>query len=160
MKKVLIGLGIAVGVLGMVIFAGVMYIGTMGPEIFVQYGHEVKDRFRDTINELALLEEGEELEYFYSDGIVSIRNGMYMLTDRHLILYNDSWETPAVILPYSRLQAIGAEFSDSFFVDSYLSVVDDEDNYWTFPVSKEKERDHEFHDYLEERIEEEGFYSE
>lgn len=160
MKKFLIGLGITVGVLGMILVTAVMYVGTMGPELHVQYGHEVKDRFMDTIRELGLLEEGEELEYFYSDAIVDIKSGMYMLTDRNLIIYVADWDPPAVILPYTQLQAVGAQFSDSFFLDTYLSVVDAEDTPWAFPVSSEMDRDHEFHDFLEERIEEEGVYSE
>lgn len=160
MKKFLIGLGITVGVLGALLMTVGMYVGTMGPEIHVQYGHEVKDRFLDTIRELDLLEDGEELKYFYSDALLDIKGGMYMLTDRNLILYVKDWNPPAVILPYSQLQAVGADFSDSFFLDTHLSVVDAEDNPWSFPVSSEMDRDHEFHDFLEERIEEEGIFSE
>jgi len=160
MKKFLIGLGITVGVLGVLLVTAGMYIGTMGPETHVQYGHEVKDRFLETIHELGLLEEGEELEYFYSDAIIDIKSGMYMLTDRKLILYVQEWDPPAVLLPYAQLQAVGAHFSESFFLDTYLSVVDAEDTPWSFPVSSEKGRDQEFHDFLEQRIEEEGIYSE
>ena len=151
MKKALIGCALLLAFLGTAIVAWIIYIGTVGPETFVVSGRQLEKRFHTRVQELGLLEEGEEIQYFYSDALTDITEGCYMVTDRHLILYSKRWPEPEIILAFDEIDSLEVEFDDSFFFDSYFTVGLEDGSDITFPISSEQEGDRRFYDYLEER---------
>lgn len=151
MKKLLIGcLVLALGVIGLV-FVGLAYVGTAGTETWVVTGRQMRKGHLETIRELGLLEQDEEIQFFYSDALIDIRAGMYFVTDRNLVLYCEEWDDPQLVVPFSEVSATWLEADDSFFMDSYVGVVLEDDTEWAFPVSSEKGMDQRFYDYLEEK---------
>ncbi len=97
-----------------------------------------------TIRGLNLLEDGEQIRFFYSDAILDITDGMYFFTDRKVVVYGSGLENPAIITPYSMIAAIELAFDDSFFNDSLITLTLVDDTYVSFPVSSESGGDKPF----------------
>lgn len=128
------------GVLGWVV-----YIGAVGPETKVYTANEVPRKFLTTIEGLNLLEPGEKLLYFYSDGLTDIRNGFYFVSDRKVVVYRqDAGSAPATVVPFARIQDAQIQRTDSFFEDSTITLVLDDGSEVAFPVSGELDRDMKF----------------
>ena len=150
-KKVLIAIAIVAGVFLALVFGGLVYLGTVSPETFVVHGHQMRSSQKRTVEELGLLEPGEKIKYFYSDGLINIKDGMYFATDKHLVLYSENWDDPKLIVPFSEITEMDVIYNESWIEDSYITVVLTNGDYWEFPVSSEKGRDRDFYKYLQER---------
>ncbi len=128
-----------------------MIIGTIAPETCVYHGHQLPEKYKDEIRSLDLLEPGEEIAYFYTDGFLDIKEGFYYVSDRHLVIYSSQWEDPASIIDFEDIIYLDATFDDSFLNDSFIEVsTNDGMEYW-FPVSSEKGLDKTFFNYLKEQ---------
>lgn len=120
------------------------------PETYVYLGHQVPKKYLEEIQELKLLNNSEKIKYFYSDGLNDIKEGFYLVTDQHLVLYAEEWEQPSMILEFEDILSLDAEFDDSWLYDSFIILTTD--NYEVeFPVSSEKGRDRLFYEYLKEK---------
>ena len=121
------------------------------PDTYVYLGKEVPKTFFKEIKSLDLLEPGERIQYFYSDAFMDIKEGMFMVTDRHFIAYSTQWEDPKTIIDFEDIVEITANFNEAFLEDSFIKVTT-LDGFWVeFPVSSEKGRDKAFHRYLEDQ---------
>jgi len=142
--KVLKILGICLaGLIGLGVI-GVMVLGYRSPETYVYPGKQVPKRYMKEIRELGLLEEGEKIAYFYSDGMLDIKEGLYFVSDRHLVLYCKDWEEPKTIIDFENITKIDAEYNDSFLEDTYVTVETVSGLEVSFPVSSERKRDEKF----------------
>ena len=129
-------------------FIALAVIGTLGPETSIYEGADVPERFVDTLTELGLLEEGERIRYMYSDSLLHLEEGVYLLTDRNLSLYVESWDPPELILPLETITSFEVEFVDGFLLDSTAHVEALDGSSATFPLSSEFDRDHAFAEAL------------
>jgi len=149
-KKLLIGCGAfaALAVVSLLVF--VVVVGIYGPDAAVVPGPQLPTRFVSTIRDLGLLAAGEEIRLFYSDSLVDIRDGMYFLTDRKLVIYDDDFAEPAIVVPLTELEAIDVHYDDSFFADSEIQVTRDDGTETWFPVSNDQGGDKRFYEALRE----------
>ena len=85
LKKIFIGCGVLIVAAIALMMVALIYIGAVSPSTRVRAGDQVRSKFVDELRELGMLEPDEELRYFYSDGLLSIREGSYVLTDRALV---------------------------------------------------------------------------
>ena len=145
--KVLIILAVIGGVLMVAICAGLMYIGAKAPPTACVPGSRVRASDMQTIRRLGLLEEGERIQFFYSDALINIENGMYFFTDRRVVVYSEMLAEPLIAVEYPEILDITAEFDGNLFVDSTIWLELEED-YVTFPVSSEGGGDRQFHKSL------------
>ena len=104
------------------------------------------------MRELSLLEDNENLQFMYSDAIFDIKAGIYALTDKHLILYNEEWNEKETIIEFNNINFLEIEFEKSSFIDSYITVETKSGIQVVFPVSSEKGRDRDFYNYLSSRV--------
>ena len=156
MKKVLVGGAIGCGLLVLVaVVAGVgglAYLGTVGPDTSVVSGKQVRRAHAETARQLGLLEEGEEIVLFYSDALLDVRDGMYLVTEQNLALYGEDWEETTLVTPLSSIVDLDAEFEDSVWTDSWFTATLADGDMWSFPVSTERGMDHRFHEHIESRM--------
>ncbi|MCB1035980.1 MAG: hypothetical protein KDD47_19315 [Acidobacteria bacterium] len=151
MKKVLLGCTVVAVAVGVLLVGGLIYVGMVGPETFVVSGRQLNSRFLGEVHELGVLAEGEEIRYFYSDAVTDIEEGFYLVTDQHLVLYSRQWTEPSIVLPYNEVRSLEAEFNDSFFLDSTLTVGLPDGTTISFPVSSEQGGDRRFYDFIDQR---------
>ena len=130
------------------------YIGVVSPETFVYTKNDIPKKYVDQMQDLALFENGEQLQYMYSDALFDIKGGIYALTDQHLIIYNDEWNEPKTIIEFKDIIDLYIEYDDSFLLDSYITVETAYGMQVDFPVSSEKGRDRDFFNYLQEKVKE------
>ena len=153
-KKIVIVL-VASGVLFLVVAAAVIgwlvVLVKRSPETYVVPGAQIAERHLREIDELGILAEGEEILLFYSDALIDLTEGMYLATDRRLVLYDDEWEQPLLSAPFDSIQDVQAEWDSSFLVDSRLSVTLANGEVWAFPVSSEGGGDRWFYGFLRHR---------
>ena len=100
----IIGLGCAF-LIGAIVIA-VSVIGSIAPGTAVYTGRQVPKRFMETIRSLNLLKEDEQIRYFYSDALIDIKNGLYFVTDKNLVLYSSGWEEPEMIIPFDQIASL------------------------------------------------------
>jgi len=87
-----------VGVVGMVFVLGFVALGVLGvlvdtgyvPSERVLSADEVSDGDYQTLRDEGLLEQGEMVEYFFSEGILSIKEGGSILTNYRVIAYEQT----------------------------------------------------------------------
>ena len=150
LKIVLISIGaiFAIGIISL------MYIGANSPDTCIYKENEIPRKYKEQLNALSLLSEDEKIVFLYSDAMLNITDGLYMLTNKHLILYIAEWEVPELIIEFSEIDFIDIEYDDSFLVDSYITIETADGLMVEFPVSSDKGRDHDFFNYLQEKVEE------
>lgn len=148
MMKILTILGIVFGAFLGIVFFGLVILGTHVPETSVYPGQQVPKKYLAEIKSLGLLEEGERVKYFYTDAMFDIKEGMYIVTDKHLILYSNTWGDPKTIIDYNEIAHLEVEYDDSFFVDSFVTVETQEGLEVVFPVSSEYGRDKKFVEHI------------
>ena len=139
-----------IAILSAILIGGLVYVGTVAPETKVYPGNQVPPRFAQTFDELGLLEPGEKIRFFYSDGLLDIKEGSYLLTDRHLILYSESWSDPKVIIDFDQITSVDAAWSDTWIEDSSITVDLKNGDLWMFPLSMENGTDRRFVEALRE----------
>lgn len=153
-KKLLIGCGIALGVLVLLVCGGLVtgavYLGQNSPETFVQAAEDVRPRFLEVVRELDILEVDEEIVFFYSDALLDLEEGLYLATDRRVLIYSTYYfgDEPLQSFPYEEITRLDLERETSFLVDSDLTVEDLDGNWVTFPLSSERGGDVRFTDYV------------
>jgi hypothetical protein len=134
-----------------VIVVALVVIGTFGPDTAVYPGRQLPKRFLSTIESLNLIAKDEKIRYFYSDGLIDIKTGMYFVTDRTLVLYSSEWAEPKIIIPLTNITSMEVEYDDSFFGDSMVFVTTRSGEEFTFPVSSEKGLDKKFIQAIQEK---------
>lgn len=152
MNKVLKIILISVGVLFIIGIVTLMYIGANSPETYIYTDKEIPKEYRQEIAELSLLEDDERIEFMYSDGLLNLTDGLYILTNKHIILYLAEWDKPEKIIDFSEITFVDVEYDDSFLTDSYITIETDLFRF-DFPVSSEKGRDKEFYYSLQNKVE-------
>ncbi len=141
-------------VVGAVVLLGLLvYIGTVGPDIKVLPGPQVPKRFVEKIDKLAVLEPDEQIRFFYSDALVDIEEGFYLLTDRKVVVYSNRFVEPAILVPFEEIESVEIAYDDSFWTDSQITLYLSDATYVYFPVSSEVGGDKLFHKALTESIE-------
>jgi hypothetical protein len=147
-KVLAIAAGLVVFVI-VAVFALLVYIGSEGPSTSVVPGRQIPKEYRSTIQTLDLLEEGEQILYFYSDAMVDIEEGFYLLTDRKVAVYDNEWDPPDVRIPFSQIEDLDITYDESFWTDStVLLVLTDGSEVW-FPLSSDDGGDKKFFEALE-----------
>ena len=144
---------ISFGILIVIVILGLAYIGANSPETYVYTSDEIPTKYIREINRLGLLEENENIEFFYSDGLLDIKGGIFILTDKHLILYVDEWNNPKTIIDFSEINYLDIQYDDSFLNDSFIIVESENGFSYEFPVSSELGRDKKFFEALQQKVE-------
>lgn len=117
------------------------------PETYIYLGNQVPENYIKQLKELELLNNTEKIKYFYSDGFTDLKEGIYFVTDQHLVLYNKEWEKPDMIIKFEDILSLDFEYDKSFLNDSLIKLTTTEYEI-EFPVSSEKGRDKDFFKYL------------
>ena len=151
-KWLIIGL-VVFGLAILALFATCLYIGVSGPDTKVLPGRQVPAKFIAQIRTLDVLEPGEQIEYFYSDAVVNIEDGFYLLTDRKVVVYSRAFDEPAILVPFSDIEQVEADFSDNWFVDSLITLTLTDGTYVSFPASSESGGDRKMYDTLKKKME-------
>lgn len=136
------------GSLILLVFLLLIIIGTFAPETHVYLGQQVPKKYKSAMKKLDLLEEGEKIKYFYSNGLTSIKSGLYCITDKKLIIYCDAWEEPKILIDFLDITHLSFEKDSSFLGDSYIYLITNKGDEIQFPVANEKGRDQLFYNYL------------
>ncbi len=113
---------------------------------------KVPKKYVTKVRSLGLLEQDEQIKYFYSDALFSIENGMYFVTDKHLVLYCSEWEEPETIVRFKDISYIEVEYDESFLTDSFVTIETVDGLEVSFPVSSEKGRDKKFVEYIQKQM--------
>ena len=66
-------------------------------------------KYVEEIKGLKLLRHGEKIVYFYSDGFIDIKDGMYFVTDQNVVAYNNLWEEPETIIPFETIDSLSVD---------------------------------------------------
>lgn len=141
-------MGIGVGLFAFAILSGLIYIGLITPEPEVVPGRQVRARFMSQIRNLNILEEGEQVEFFYSDALFNIEEGFCLLTDRKVVIYCRDYHKPSQKIPFSDIADLSVTYDNSFWNDSRISITLTDDTVATFPVSSEHGGDKRFYKSL------------
>jgi hypothetical protein len=118
-----------------------MYIGSSGPDTKVYTSNEVPAKFMKTIEQLGLLEAGEQIRFFYSDALTDITDGFSFVSDRKVVVYNKDASTKATIVPFKKIRDASMKKGTGTLDDSTVSLTLDDDSIVSFPLSVEEDRD-------------------
>ena len=149
LKIILCGLGI---IIGTVLTIGLAFLDR-GPETYVYQARHIPKRYLKQINKLELLEKDERIKYFYSDGLINIDEGMYFITDKNIVLYSKDWPEPKEIISFKDIANIEVQYSTSWIDDTWVMVGTNNYDY-EFPLSKERDGDEKFVEYLQQQVSE------
>ena len=144
-------IGISIGGIFAIGIMGLVILGSIAPETYVYLGHQVPKKYLKEVRALDLLSEDEKIKYFYTDGLVDIKDGMYFVTDRNLVLYCNYWEEPETIIDFNEITKLEVEYDDSFLNDSMIYVETKSGLEVSFPVSSERGRDKKFVEHIRQK---------
>ena len=143
-------LGISLASLFVLGIVALMVVGFFSPEVEVIPGKQVKKEYANFVREQGFIAPSEEIQYWYSDGFGDFRNGFYLFTDEKVVIYNQDWEEPAIIIPYNQIAEIEFEQNPSFFEDSQITLVLADNSSVFFPVSSDNGGDEKYYTRLAE----------
>ncbi|HEX5066904.1 MAG TPA: hypothetical protein VFY49_12370, partial [Myxococcota bacterium] len=105
-RKIFVALAVAggAGILALLVALG--YLGKHAPPLQVVYGAQIPRNYVEGIRELGVLEPGEKVRFFYSTGVFDFRDGMYVQTDRRLVLANPEWSEPLIDIPLEEVREL------------------------------------------------------
>ena len=132
------------------------YVAAKGPDTKAYTGSEMPAKYLKVVEELALLEPGEQIRFFYSDALTDIKEGFYFVSDRKVVVYIADAAMPATKVPFAKIAAAEIERSDSSLVDSTITLKLTDDSVVSFPVSTELDRDKMMHETIEKSIKRAG----
>lgn len=147
-KVLVIAAGLVVVVV-VAVFALLVYIGSEAPSTSVLPGRQIPKNYLSTIQTLGLLEESEQILYFYSDAMMDIEEGFYLLTDRKVVVYDNEWEPPDIRIPFLRIERLDITYNESFWTDSIVLVVLTDGSEVRFPLSSDDGGDKKFFTAME-----------
>jgi hypothetical protein len=134
------------------LLAFLVHVGSVGPDTKVYTGNEVPARFTDTLRELALLEPGEQIRYFYSDALKDIRDGCYFVSDRKVAVYKRDAATPATLVKFDQIADAQLAASGSTWTDGSITLTLNDGQTVGFPVSSEQGRDKQFLKAIQDQV--------
>jgi len=137
--------GVSLIVLAVVYF---LIITGSSPETWVVPGKQLNSKYFSAIGELGLIDNGEEILYWYSDALVDFMEGFYFFTDNKVVIYSQVFENPAIIVYYPEILDIVFSPNPSFFEDSQITLYLRDGSTVFFPVSSEKGGDEKFYNLL------------
>ena len=141
-----IGIGF-ISTITVVLVPLIIFLG-LGPPTEVVPGKMLNKKYSSFIREQGLIEHGEEIIYWYSDGFPGFKNGFYFYTSDKVIVYCKDWDDPVISIPFSMIEDIRFEHNPSFFIDSMIILTLYDDTEVHFPVSSEKGGDKNFYNTL------------
>ena len=144
--------GISIGTIAAVGFVGLVILGSLVPETYVYLGRQIPKKYLSEIRSIGLLAEDERIKYFYTDAFLDIKEGMYFVTDRNLVLYSNKWEEPETMIPFDEIASMEVQYDDSFFVDTTVFITTHSGMEVSFPVSSEKGRDIKFVEAIQQEM--------
>jgi len=112
---------------------------------------QIPENYIEKINELGLLETTEKIEYLYTDALFELEEGIYFVTNKHLVLFNQEWEPRGYIIPFENIRKVEIKFDYSYINDSIMTVRTLE-HVVSFPLSSNEGKDKLFMKYLSEMI--------
>ncbi len=126
-------LGTVVGILlvGLYGFSFLMDTGVV-PSDRVQTHHEIADKHMGVLLTEGIIDQGEQIEQFYSEGLLSVREGGSILTDRRLIAYAEDEDDELWIFEFAFDEVVSVEQiqeGTTFDYAVYLVNGEGEDNY-------------------------------
>jgi hypothetical protein len=141
--------GVIIGIL----FIAALVVFDRGPETYVYTENRIPKRFLKEIKNLELIEDSEQVKYFYSDGFVKIEEGMYFITNKKIVLYSKDWPEPAEFIAFDEITNVEVEYNDGWMDDSWVYISSEEFDY-DFPLSSERKGDKKFVEYLQSQLKE------
>ena len=104
------------------------------------------------MKEVGGLEDGEKVEFFYSDGVIDIKQGFYYVSDRKVVIYSEDGRDPALrIIKFEDIKQVELSKSNSTLDDSAIMMKLTDGEWIDFPVSAEHNRDQLFFDAIQEK---------
>ena len=148
-RGVLFYIGAGISILVIIAFGCLVIIGVFSPETEVLPGKMLRKKYSDFVIEQGLIEDGEEIIYWYSNGLLDFKSGVYFFTREKVVVYSKDWEDPAIIIPLDMIDDIYFKHSRSFFEESAIFLILNDDTEVYFPVSNEKGGDRRFYKTLD-----------
>ena len=130
-----------------------MVVGLSSPETSVYAGNQVPASYITTAREVGALGPNETPKFFYSDGLMGIKSGFYLVTNTNVAIYaEDGRETPLSVIPLKTVIDAQLDRDESFLEDSWISLETKAGDYYTFPVSSEFDRDELFFEAIQSNM--------
>ena len=161
-KVLLVGCGVGVGLCGVVVVAGLLYLGFgiesgRVPDTVALPKSKIHSNTLKTLRELGIIEVQEEVQYFYSEGFLSIEEAGNLFTDTRVISYlkdDDGLQIYAATFP--EIATVDFVASESWLDDSTITITTHEGDWFVLFVSSEAHGDDLFYQRLLELWERAG----
>ncbi len=147
-RSVLMIVGLSLGSFLVIVFGALVFIGLISPDTEVVPGKQVNKKYLNFLRENSLIDNSEEVQYWYSDAFIDFKDGFYLLTGKKVIVYCQDWEDPAIIIPFGEIVDIEFEQDPSFLDDSRITLILRDDTSVYFPLSSENGGDIKFYEKL------------
>jgi hypothetical protein len=102
------------------------------PSDRVQTHHEIADKHMDVLLSEGIIDQGEQIEHFYSEGLLSVREAGSILTDRRVIAYTEDEDDELWIYEFAFDEIVSIEQTQegtTFDYAVYEVIGEGEDNY-------------------------------
>jgi len=125
------------------------------PENSHTAGSRLWDHNSEFLQQVGLLQKGEKVLYFYSDGVLSIEDDGNILTDAKVISYWKDDETKEFFVEtarYEDIETIETDYSDNFTDPTVITIRRNDGSDFILVVPSQENRDVAFVDELESRL--------
>lgn len=126
-------LGIPLGILLLgLVGLGLLTMTDYLPSTEVLMADQVSEQYTKTLRENEVLYEDEQIEYFYSEGLISILEGGSILTNRAVVAYgqDEKGEMEVYEIVFSKIVSVELEEEGDFLNDAVYKVIGDEEDLW------------------------------
>lgn len=151
---IVVAILLALGSLGMIALVGIGIGGMTGhlPSTKALQGTRLPDRVARILTGAGILEPDEQILWFYSAGVLDYLEDGNLLTDRRAVSYfRESGEIEVSAARYEDIADVTVAWSDSWLVDTVITVKCADESEFSLVVSRESGGDRKFHAELEQQ---------
>ena len=155
-QHLLVGCGVCAGLGVLIVVGGLVYLGVgietgRIPDTVALPKSKIHSNYLKTLRELGIIAAGEEVQYFYSEGFLSIEEGGNLFTDSRVIAYQKDDEGLQIYeAAYPQIAEVEFVPSESWLDDSTITVTTHDGEWFVLFVSSESQGDHLFYKRLKE----------
>jgi len=139
------GVGSLAGVAGGSLLVLLTVLGSFGPSTVATPGSQLSERTRNILIEEGLITPDENVLYFYSAALFSVREEGNLFTDQQVVSYEVvEGETFVFAANYEEIEAIDVNYGDGWLTDTEITVRAQDGNEFLLIASGEEGGDREF----------------
>jgi eukaryotic-like serine/threonine-protein kinase len=126
-RRLKLAVGASLGLAMALVIAFVAWNELRGPPYVVVSGRELAPHHREQLREAGLLEDGDDVQWLYSNGVTSIEDDLGFFTATHVVIHDPEAEPATLRIPLETIDEVIVMDEVSYIDFRFITLLTEED---------------------------------